>query len=172
MDFFRERYETSDNGLVLADRGRCWMVVLMTEAILNERHDKAIDFIMSFQKQRGKEEALRRLISFMVSYLSLVGSVLPEKARSALIVAQKYSLNLDRIDEAITARVDCWNYLKSTGQEYDFEGREARAIRAVLCALTTEPTDLGELTSWFLDFADGFEDHSSEIEALIVSHFK
>jgi hypothetical protein len=143
-----------------------------TLKVRHERHDEAIDLVMSFLSEHGAEDAFRRLIAFMVSYLGLMRGALSDKARSALSIAEKYSLKPELVDDALAARVDCWNHLKSNSQEYDFESREACGLRAVICALTTDVVDFHELTSWFLEFADGVEDHSFEVKRLIEGHFK
>jgi hypothetical protein len=144
---------------------------------LADRNDKAVDFVMNYQKTHGIEETLRRLMPFMVSYLSLNRNF-PEVAKAALAVAEKHYLNVNtqavgESSEFETARNSCWNYLESTGRKYDFDSREALAVRAVLCLLATEPlNDVRETTTWCFDFADSVEDHSSETQSLLARYFE
>ena len=154
------------------------MMIDAARESLGDRHDKAVDFVMNYQKMHGIEETLRRLMPFMVSYLSLIRNSFPEVAKAALAVAEKYYLNVNtqavgESNEFETARNSCWNYLESTGRKYDFDSRDALAVRAVLCLLAAEPlNDVGETTTWFFDFADSVEDHSSEIQSLLARCFE
>jgi hypothetical protein len=145
---------------------------------LGDRHDKAVDSVMNYQKIHGMEETLRRLMPFMVSYLSLNRNIFPEVAKATLAVAEKYYLNvntqaLGKSNEFETARNSCWNYLESTGRTYDFDSREALAVRAALCLLAADPlNNVGETITWFFDFADSVEDHSSETQSLLARYFE
>jgi len=108
----------------------------------------------------------------MVSYLSLIKDALPDVAMAALAVSREAISGSGSADAVKLAKVRCWDHLKSLGLEYDFEGREACAVRAVLCTLVSDPSesDLGELTDWFLKFANTVEDHSSEIDTVLTRH--
>lgn len=145
----------------------------MGEENLTNRHDRAIDLLERFQTERGVDEAFRRMMRFMISYLSLMKDSLPKVATKGLAVAERYHGGAGSKEEIELARDDCWNFLKCSGSEYDFDTRESRAIRAVLSTLETDPAkhDLGEAMEWFLTFSDGVEDHSSKIRSLIKEHF-
>ena len=113
----------------------------------------------------------------MISYLSLTKNVFPEVAKATLAVLENYYLNTNMAvaggaGELDAARSNCWSYLRSTGKMYDFDSSEALAIRAVLCPLTIDGNEVGEAMRWFLDFSDGIEDHSSEIESLLMRYFQ
>jgi hypothetical protein len=149
-------------------------VMLVNQDSLDERHDRAISFVQDAQQELGTKETFRRLISFMLSYLSLMRNSLPEAAKMTLDLSEKLNSTASTSEKFDAARIRCWNYLESTDRTYDFDNREAIAIRAVLCTLETDPSkngDLGEYTSWFLKFADAVEDHSSEIMGLLKRCF-
>lgn len=137
------------------------------------RHDKAVDIVIAAQKKLGVEETFRRLIQFMISYLSLMRNSLPEVAQRALSVSEKFSAGLATSEDMEVARHNCWNHLESIGAMYDFDSRDALSIRAVLCTLTADPNrhDLIEFVEWFLQFADSVEDHSLELPKLLEMYF-
>jgi hypothetical protein len=143
---------------------------------INDRHDKAVDFVVKYRMIHGSNVTVRRLIPFMISYLSLTKNVFPEVAKATLAVLEDYYLNTNiaaprGTGELDAARNSCWSYLRSTGKMYDFDSREALAVRAVLGPLTIDGNDVGEAMQWFLDFSDDIEDHSSEIESLLMRYF-
>jgi hypothetical protein len=153
------------------------MMINGARETINDRQDKAVDFVMKYQMIHGAGETTRQLIPFMISYLSLTKNVFPEVAKAALAVLENYYLHTNvagpgGTGELDAARNNCWSYLESTGKMYDFDSSEALAVRAVLGPLTIEGNDVGEATQWFLDFSDGIEDHSSEIESLLMRYFQ
>jgi hypothetical protein len=145
----------------------------MSGAGSSDNHDRVIDLVKKFHEKFGLDETFRRLIAFMVSYVSLMKNSLPDAAREALAVSERVGAGAGTDEDAVSARNSCWNYLKSIGSEYDFDSREACAVRAVLCTLITDPrqNDLSHITHWFLRFADTVEDHSSEMKGLFDEHF-
>jgi hypothetical protein len=109
----------------------------------------------------------------MIAYLSLTKNSLPDVAARALAVAERFNTDVSLGNEVQRARRDCWDSLKSIGAMFDFESRDSRSIRAALCTLETDRTtaDVSELAEWFLTFADGVEDHSSELWDLAKTAF-
>src|SRR5262252_8923220 len=133
------------------------MMINAGRETIRDRHDKAVDFVVKYRNIYGIDETIRRLILFMISYLSLTKNLFPEVAKAALAVAENYYLHTNMTSSRGTgaldpARSSCWSHLESTGKMYDFDSSEALAIRAVLGPLTVEGNDVGEATQWFLDF--------------------
>jgi hypothetical protein len=153
------------------------MMINVARETIDDRHDKAVDFVVKYRMTYGYGETVRRLIPFMISYLSLTKNRFPEVARAAFAIVENYYFRTNiggsgGAGELEAARNSCWDYLESTGKMYDFDSSDALAVRAVLGPLTIEGNDVGEATQWFLDFSDGIEDHSSEIESLLMRYFQ
>ena len=136
-------------------------------------HARAIDFVVGFLRNHGPEETIRRSRIFMISYLGLMRTPLPDAAKDALVVSTQF-ISGEADDAGLEAASNrCWNYLKSIDSRYDFGNRENLAIRAAWCTLITHPTtnELQQTIEYFLEFADRIEDHSSQIENLLQQHF-
>jgi hypothetical protein len=137
------------------------------------RYDPAIKLLIEFQAKHGLEECFRRLRAFMVSYANLLSGVLPDVAKRGLEVAKNFSAGEATDEDLDSAAADCWKHLESIGDMYDFSRPENLAVRAVLCTLTRTSSghDLEQTIHYFLIFADGVEDHSSEVDRLLRRHF-
>jgi hypothetical protein len=106
---------------------------------------------------------------FMVDCLSMVHHLLPPPAQDALAVAEKFCNGTASARQLVAQQTLCWEYLRARGLSVAFERRDARLVRATLCALyplPPEDRDVYELLEWFVDMFDSagrFEDRTIEL---------
>ena len=127
-----------------------------------------------FERQRGAVAAFRAARDFMIDYISLIRSALPEISLIGLAIAKQFRDGAVGSEELIHARVECWKYLKTHSADLDATTPEYCAVRAVICILYDGPVDggdAGDLVDLFLQMANCVEDHSDSISALLDKHF-
>jgi hypothetical protein len=86
--------------------------------------------------------------AFLVESCALVADHLSPTSASALAVARQYLAGTATDDDMTAARVRCWRELDADPDRWDLTTPRVCAIRAVICAVSTEPTDPLELL-WF-----------------------
>lgn len=126
----------------------------------------------------GVEETFKKASRLMLAYVLLVKRPMPEIAKMGLKAAIDFNDGNLSSAELLTARYECWRYLKSKDATDNFQEPETNIIRAVICLLYEIPYEsvcdiigLIELVGVCLEFVDAFEDHETELVPLLKNHF-
>jgi hypothetical protein len=135
-----------------------------------------LNVIDDFEQRHGFEETLKRARAFMISYLDLIRTALPEPAKHAIEVARGYSKGGLTHQDLADARKALWRYLKERRASADYKTPENAIVHAAFAPLT-DHTDLkpgeaiSERVSDFLDCVNRFEDHSDSVAVLLKSSY-
>ena len=92
---------------------------------------------LEFERKFDPPTSYERAMRFMLSCLNLVRHRLPDIAQKKLAIAEQHWSGNPQDLEA--ARVACWQYLKKTGQTYDYDRPGTAEIRAVIYVLCPDP---------------------------------
>ena len=135
-----------------------------------------LNAIDDFEQDLGFEETLKRARTFMISYLDLVRTELPEPVKHALEVARGYSKGGLPPKDLDDARKALWGYLKERHASADYKTPENAVVHAAFAPLTDhkdlKPGEaISERVSNFLDCVNRFEDHSDSVAALLKSSY-
>jgi hypothetical protein len=136
----------------------------------------SVDFtaVDAFAETKGENEASRRATDFMLAYLEGMTRPMPDVARDGLGVARAFRAGSADTAALEAARVACWDYVDAHGGSAGEASPDNACVRAVICTLYDGPQkggDTGDAIDNFLDFADVFEDRSTEAQALLGQFF-
>lgn len=92
-----------------------------------------------------EDDAVR---TFVVESCALIADRLSPTSAAALDVARCFLADTATEGDMTAARVACWRELDEDSERWDLTTPRVCAVRAVICAVSSEPTDPVELL-WF-----------------------
>ena len=131
-------------------------------------------FLCEYETNHGIDKTYRCCQRFMLTYLSLSAATLPEVAKDGLSIFGRFDAGLGTPAELESARVRCWEYLELRSESTQLDTPSTCAIRAAICLLYPSASncdDLYELVSWFLTLANRVEDHTDQLDSLLMQSF-
>lgn len=113
-----------------------------------------------------------RCVRFMMDVLDAAQITEPGVVREALEVARGYWDKNRTTEELENARISCWDYLRSIGQETSITEPNACKARAVISVLYATPPseDILEILDWFATCSARLVS-STLLESLLKKHF-
>jgi hypothetical protein len=135
-----------------------------------------LNAIDNFEQRHGFEDTLKRARDFMISYLELMKTALPDPARRGLEAAKKYSEGTLISEDLEAARRELWKYLREHHASADYKTPSNAIVHAAFGPLSDhkdlKPGEtISERVSSFLDCANQFEDHSDSVQPLLKTFY-
>ena len=138
--------------------------------------ESQVEFVEDYERLFGARQAYRCARAFMIAYFALIQAPLPEVARHGLDVAQRYLRGEATDADLEAARMACWEALEAreARSDFKFNNPEICALGAPIAFLWPDRDDADLLMSMevFMKSADCIEDHSTQVEAMLIEHFR
>ena len=129
------------------------------------------DLIEAFEEDGRLDDEDDQVRLFVVESCALVADRLAPASREALDVARRFLAGTATVDDMTAARVRCWRELDADPDRWDLTTPRVCAIRAVICAVSIEPTDPFELLGFFVPLINQVADIAADQAALLERIF-
>jgi hypothetical protein len=129
-----------------------------------------IDRVDRYQKLFGKAKAYEHARDFMIAYLSLMESSLPELAREGLEAAVKYRNRQATSTDLETLRLRYWKYFK---EKQNSPSPDTQVVTAAMRLLfpAQDNEEVLDIVGHFLAHANRFIDNSERLGGLLRAYF-
>jgi len=112
---------------------RSKIVIVDARKVEWNRFEEALEQLKTKRELGGNERSYRQFQTLCCRY---IWSVIPERARDALVLAEEFSAGRVPASWLVHERMTLWRYLGK--RSCDFDSREVNAVRAVICCLFVE----------------------------------